>query len=130
MVWWLLPLEGTCNCTGKSLAWWHSAVWCWLMDGCDAKLNWQPAIEQWNFHLCQHFVFVSDGTCFDVLFFQLLILKENFNKSCTGKDFFHCCGLTFIAKNFFFIKYFLEKSIIMSFQISVSSGWRESCLCS
>ena len=48
-------------------------------------------------------------------------------KLAPAKTIFHCCGLTFITKNVFFLKYFLEKSI-MSFQISVWWGWRESPL--
>lgn len=55
---------------------------------------------------------------------------KNWTKVAPFKIFFHCCGLIFITKNFFIIRYFLEKGIIISFQIFVWRGWRVSLICS
>ena len=77
MVWWHLHLEGIfCNCTGKSLARWRSAVWCRLRDGCNAKLNRQPAKGQRNFHSLSALCFCRRWNMLWCLVLSVADLKE------------------------------------------------------
>ena len=89
MVWWHLRLEGIfCNCTGKSLARWRSAVWCRLRDGCNAKLNRQPAKGQRNFHSLSALCFCRRWNMLWCLVLSVAVWKENLDKTCTCQDIF------------------------------------------
>ena len=81
----LLQLYWRISCT---MTFWLSAVWCRLKDSCDAKLYWQPAKGQRNFHSLSALYFCRRWNMFWCLVLSVADLKEKFGQKLHLPKFF------------------------------------------